>query len=275
MLKKQSNIFWMGMVSFFTDMASSIVVPLMPFFIVLVLNQGVDKLGLVLAITTLVPYLLRIFAGVLADKRGKNKPFLMLGYALSALSKPLLGIAEDWGSIAAFRSTERLGKAIRSAPKDKLLSASVKAKSSLGRSLGLHKTIEKVGEVIGLLILLSVISYFGMSESLFRTLFLVSIVPGVMSILVLILFVKEIQSEQKQKSLSLSFFIEPKLRGVIAGFIIITLFTFNEAFYLLLGNEYGLDLSQVLSVLILAKGVQMLMGKVSVDLSTGTRSRFN
>lgn len=260
-LNKQSNIFWMGMVSFFTDMASSIVVPLIPFFLVLVLDQGVDKLGLVLAITTLVSYLLRIVAGILADRQGRNKPFLILGYGLSALSKPLFGIAEGWGSIAVFRSSERLGKAIRSAPKDKLLSASVQQKNHLGKSLGRHKTIEKIGEVLGLLILLTVLSYFGMSESVFRNLFLVSIIPGILAILVLIMFVQEAQGQPKKTLPAFSFLIEPKLRGVIAAFVIITLFTFNEAFYLLLGNEYGLALNDILMILILAKGTQMVIGK--------------
>jgi len=258
---QQSNFFWMGMVSFFTDMASSIVVPLMPFFLVLILDQGIDKLGLVLAITTLVSYLLRILAGIFADRRGRNKPFLILGYGLSAISKPLFGMADGWGSIAAFRSSERLGKAIRSAPKDKLLSASVQQKNHLGKSLGHHKTFEKIGEVLGLLILLATISYFGMSESVFRSLFLASIIPGVLAILVLIMFIQDTQGLPKKASPSFSILLEPKLRGVIAAFVIITLFTFNETFYLLLGNEYGLELNEILMILILVKGTQMLIGK--------------
>ena len=248
------------MVSFFTDMASSLVMPLLPFFVVVVLDQGVDKLGIVLAVTTIVSYLLRFVGGVASDKMDSNKQFLILGYGLSAIAKPVLGITESWVGVATVRSGERLGKAIRSAPKDKLISLSA-IQEKMGASLGLHKTIEKMGEVLGLLILLGVIAYFGMSESVFRSVFLVSAIPGLLSILVLAIFVKEIRGGKSKKKPTLSLYLEPRIRGVIAGFIIITLFMFNEAFYLLLGKEFGLDLPAILLVLILVKTTQMLLSK--------------
>ena len=260
MSRDHSNIFWMGMVSFFTDMASSLVIPLLPFFIVIVLGQGVDKLGIVLAVTTLVSYLLRFLGGIASDKMDSNKQFLIVGYGLSAIVKPLLGLTESWLGVAGVRSGERLGKAIRSAPKDKLISLSANS-DKMGASLGLHKTIEKMGEVLGLTILLSVIAYFGMSESVFRTMFLASAIPGLLSIFVLTIFVKEIRGGKARKKPTLSLYLEPKIRGVIAGFIIITLFMFNEAFYLLLGKEFGLDLPTILSVVIVVKATQMLVSK--------------
>jgi hypothetical protein len=250
----------MGMVSFFTDMASSLVMPLLPFFIVIVLDQGVDKLGIVLGVTTLVSYLLRFVGGIASDKMDSNKQFLIVGYGLSAIAKPVLGLTESWLGVAGVRSGERLGKAVRSAPKDKLISLSAKS-NKMGASLGLHKAIEKMGEVLGLVILLGVIAYFGMSESVFRSMFLASAIPGLLSILVLTIFVKEIRGGKARKNPALSLYLEPKVRGVIAGFIIITLFMFNEAFYLLLGKEFGLDLATILLVLIMVKATQMLVSK--------------
>lgn len=258
---KKSNIIGMGFVSFFTDMASSLVVPLLPFFVVIILDHGVDKLGLVLAITTLVSYLLRFIGGVMADSMGKNKQFLILGYGLSALTKPLFGWVDSWEGVAALRSSERLGKAIRSAPKDKLLSASVSKAETLGKNLGIHKTIEKCGEVLGLLLLLAAIGYYGMSEATFRNVFLLSAIPSVLSIIVLMLFVKEAQGSRRKTALALSFTLEPQLRSVILGYVVIILFTFNEAFFLLIGNEYGLALSDILLILVLTKGTQMLLSK--------------
>lgn len=248
------------MVSFFTDMASSLVMPLLPFFIVIVLDQGVDKLGIVLAVTTIVSYLLRFVGGIASDKMDSNKQFLILGYGLSAIAKPVLGLTESWVGVAGVRAGERLGKAVRSAPKDKLISLSAQS-DKMGASLGLHKTIEKMGEVLGLVILLSVIAYFGMSESVFRSMFLASAIPGLLSILVLAIFVKEIRGGKAKKKPTLSFYLEPKVRGVIAGFVIITLFMFNEAFYLLLGKEFGLDLPTILLILIVVKATQMLVSK--------------
>lgn len=248
------------MVSFFTDMASSLVMPLLPFFIVIVLDQGVDKLGIVLAVTTIVSYLLRFVGGIASDKMDSNKQFLILGYGLSSIAKPVLGLTESWVGVAGVRAGERLGKAVRSAPKDKLISLSAQS-DKMGASLGLHKTIEKMGEVLGLVILLSVITYFGMSESVFRSMFLASAIPGLLSILVLAIFVKEIRGGKSKKKPTLSFYLEPKVRGVIAGFVIITLFMFNEAFYLLLGKEFGLDLPTILLILIVVKATQMLVSK--------------
>lgn len=248
------------MVSFFTDMASSLVMPLLPFFIVIVLDQGVDKLGIVLGVTTLVSYLLRFVGGIASDKMDSNKQFLIVGYGLSAIAKPVLGLTESWLGVAGVRSGERLGKAVRSAPKDKLISLSAKS-NKMGASLGLHKAIEKMGEVLGLVILLGVIAYFGMSESVFRSMFLASAIPGLLSILVLTIFVKEIRGGKARKNPALSLYLEPKVRGVIAGFIIITLFMFNEVFYLLLGKEFGLDLATILLVLIMVKATQMLVSK--------------
>ena len=95
MAKINTNIFWMGIVSFFTDMASSLVMPLLPFFIVIILDQGVDKLGVVLAVTTIASYLLRFVGGIASDKLDSNKRFLIFGYGLSALAKPFLSVADD------------------------------------------------------------------------------------------------------------------------------------------------------------------------------------
>ena len=248
------------MVSFFTDLASSLVMPLLPFFIVIVLDQGVDKLGIVLAVTTLVSYLLRFIGGIASDRMDSNKQFLIVGYGLSAIAKPILGLTESWIGVAGVRSGERLGKAIRSAPKDKLISLSAKS-DKMGASLGLHKAIEKMGEVLGLTILVFVIAYFRMSESVFRSIFLASAIPGILSILVLTIFVKEIRGGKDRKKPTLSLYLEPKVRGVITGFIIITLFMFNEAFYLLLGKEFGLDLTAILLVLIVVRATQMLVSK--------------
>lgn len=141
MLKVSPNIFALGWVSFFTDMASAMVKPLIPIYVVIVLNQGMDKLGYVLAITTLVSYLLRWVGGYLSDKFQITKPLLLIGYSLSAITKPLLAYTSSWVSVAAISATERLGKAIRSAPKDMLISASAQQQNQ-GKAFGLHKTLD-------------------------------------------------------------------------------------------------------------------------------------
>ncbi len=112
------NVVMLGWVSFFTDMASAMINPILPIFVVLFLHEGMDKLGLIVAIATFVSYALRLLSGYISDRYGIVKPLVVGGYALSALSKPLMGLSQGYHSVAGLNALERLGKGIRSAPKD-------------------------------------------------------------------------------------------------------------------------------------------------------------
>ena len=116
------NIIALGFVSFFTDMASNMVTTILPIYVVFGLHNGVDKLGYILAIATIISYGFRFLFGYLSDKYQVVKPFVVLGYFISALSKPLLYFGNSWESIATLRGIERVGKALRSATKDKMIS---------------------------------------------------------------------------------------------------------------------------------------------------------
>ncbi|HHT00507.1 MAG TPA: hypothetical protein ENK73_06600 [Thiomicrospira sp.] len=115
MQRISANIWALGWVSFFTDLATAMIKPLIPIYVVLVLNQGMGKLGYVLAITGFVSYLLRWVGGYLSDRYHVTKLLLVIGYGLSAVMKPLFAFTAIWTSVAAVSATERLGKAIRSA----------------------------------------------------------------------------------------------------------------------------------------------------------------
>ena len=112
------NIVYLGFVSFFADMASSMVTTLLPIFMVYVLHEGVDKLGIVIAIATFISYAFRILFGYLSDKYNIVKPFVVTGYFISALSQPLLALSTTFMSVGLLRGVERMGKAVRSASKD-------------------------------------------------------------------------------------------------------------------------------------------------------------
>ncbi|MCD6172810.1 MAG: MFS transporter, partial [Sulfurimonas sp.] len=101
------NIYYLGMVSFFTDFASAMITPVLPIFIVYILNDGVDKLGIVIASATFVSYIFRILFGYLSDRFQIRKPFLIVGYLISAISKPLLAFSSTYQSVALLRSVER------------------------------------------------------------------------------------------------------------------------------------------------------------------------
>lgn len=117
------NIIALGWVSFFTDMASSMVTSILPLFIVYTLHEGVDKLGFVVAAATFISYTFRILFGYISDRYQIVKPLVVIGYSLSAVTKPLLYWSHTWQSAAALRGLERMGKSIRSATKDVLITA--------------------------------------------------------------------------------------------------------------------------------------------------------
>lgn len=255
-MKLSNNIFWMGMVSFFTDFASSLVMPILPLFVVLILDQGIDKLGLILAITTLVSYLLRFIGGALSDKYQNNKALLILGYSLSALAKPCFAVIDSWQGIAAVRSTERLGKALRAAPKDKLISLSAE-KTYIGRGIATHKAIEKSGELLGLLSLLLIVLLLGSSEQTMRAIFTVSIIPGLLSVIVLLFFVQESSGGRPKSNALFNFKLEKSVRAPILAYTLLSIFMFNEAFFILIGKQMGLSLVQVLLIYILSRLLQI------------------
>ncbi|HHD78494.1 MAG TPA: MFS transporter, partial [Epsilonproteobacteria bacterium] len=163
------NIVALGLVSFFTDMASSMVTSILPLFIVYTLHEGVDKLGYVVAIATFISYAFRVLFGYLSDRYQVVKPFVVTGYLISALTKPMLYVSASWQSVATLRGVERVGKAVRSATKDLLISAYSEGKS--GKTFGFHKTMDIAGELMGSLIVFALLFYLGESEALFRNIF--------------------------------------------------------------------------------------------------------
>ena len=156
----------LGIVSYFTDFASAMITPILPIFIVTVLHEGMDKLGLIVAVATFISYGLRVVSGYIADRFGLVKPLVVGGYILSALSKPLFGFAHDYIAVGILRSAERFGKGVRSAPKDVLIS-SYSQKESSGKTFGFHKTLDLAGELSGALFLFLML-YFLVGRSLFR-----------------------------------------------------------------------------------------------------------
>ncbi|MEM9774757.1 MAG: hypothetical protein AAF902_09270, partial [Chloroflexota bacterium] len=143
------------------------------------------------------------------------------------------------------------------APKDKLISQSA-AKGSVGRTFGLHKTLDVTGEFSGLIIVMVLLTMWGSSEASFRTIFQLSLLPGLLAVGVLLFGVREMGGgKAKKRGFALS--IDPELRRPVATFAIFSFFMFGEAFFVLRGNEEGLPLSMILLLLIGLKAVQMAL----------------
>lgn len=235
------NIWALGWVSFFTDLATAMIKPLIPIYVVLVLNQGVDKLGYVLAITTLVSYLFRWFGGWLSDTLQVTKPLLLIGYGLSTIMKPLFSLAESWGSVAAISAAERFGKAIRSAPKDVLISASAQPQQQ-GRAFGLHKTLDIAGEMLGGILAFLLLTWLGQSEYWIRTIFELSLLPGLIGLFILIFWVKDLVKQQPKTiaAETSNGQMDSSLRGWFTVYFLAVFFMLSDAFMVIRGSEIGI-----------------------------------
>ncbi len=249
------NVIALGFVSFFTDMASSMVTSILPIFIVYTLHQGVDKLGYVVAIATFISYAFRILFGYLSDRFQVVKPFVITGYLLSAITKPLLYISISWQSVATLRGVERVGKAVRSASKDSLISAYSEGES--GKTFGFHKMMDIAGELLGSLIVFGVIFYFGESEALFRSIFLATLIPGIVAVIIVVIFVNDVPHQEKQNHFDLKkdYHILPLL-FIYFGFIF---FMFNDSFFLIRAKEVGITTEYIPLLVVLLNLTQTLL----------------
>lgn len=184
------NVVALGFTSLLTDVSSEMLTPILPLFVTATLGASVSSLGVIEGVAECTASVLRLSSGWLSDRMGKRKPFAVLGYALSGAAKTAMALAASWGFVLGMRFTDRLGKALRTPPRDALLADSA-GPASLGRAFGLHRAMDTLGAAIGPLLgwwLLSRWQELGAEG--YRRIFLVSGIPALLSVLVLVLFVK-------------------------------------------------------------------------------------
>jgi MFS family permease len=175
-------VWLLGWVSFFTDMATEMIYPLLPVFLTRVLGAGAMSLGIIEGIADAANSALKIASGWVADRTGAPKRLVVAGYTLSSAARPLIAIVASWPQVLVIRFTDRLGKGIRGAPRDAML-ATFAGGSNRGRVYGFHRAMDHAGAVVGPL-LASAFLFFYPGE--YRTLFALTLVPGVIVILVLL-----------------------------------------------------------------------------------------
>ncbi len=177
----------LGIVSLLTDASSEAVYPVLPLFLTNVIGAPVAAIGLIESLAEGTAALAKIFSGRLSDRIGRRKPLVLLGYSLSNLVKPALALVPSWPWALALRVTDRLGKGIRTAPRDALI-ADFAPPERRGEAFGLHRAMDTVGAAIGPLVAWAVLS---LDPNGYRTVFLISAIPGVLAILVALTKVHE------------------------------------------------------------------------------------
>jgi len=193
------NVFILGLVSLLTDVSSEMIFTLVPLFLSNVLGAATPVIGLIGGLSESADAVFRIFSGWLSDRIGRRKPFALLGYGISTLAKPFMYLAGSWGVVLAIRFSDRLGKGIRTSPRDALIADSVSA-GERGRGFGLHRAMDTAGATLGLIIAAVIIYQVqggGLELGLetYQWLVLVGTIPAVLAVIVLFLFVRERKKE--------------------------------------------------------------------------------
>ena len=183
-------VFLMGLVSLFTDISSESIQSILPLFI-FEIGGSVLALGIISGITNAIANILKGITGWMSDKINKRKPFIVAGYTLSNLSKPLIGLSPSWEMVLGLKTTDRIGKGLRTSSRDALISYYAEKK---GRAFGLHRAMDTLGAVFGSL-LAFILLYFAWTYS---QIIFFSIIPGLIAI-ALILPVKDISSRDLDK----------------------------------------------------------------------------
>jgi MFS family permease len=181
------NVLAAGLVSFFTDIASEMIVPVLPLFLTSVVGAPVAAVGLIEGVAESTASLVRVFAGVLSDRSGRRKPLMLLGYGLGNVTKPLLAVSTTWPQVLAIRFGDRFGKGIRGAPRDALIADSVDP-AVRGRAFGFHRTMDTAGAAVGPLLASGTLALTGDDP---RAVFWLASLPGLVSVVVGLLLLRD------------------------------------------------------------------------------------
>jgi MFS family permease len=190
------NVTITGFVSFFMDISSEMIYPLVPLFLANVLGVNKSIIGLIEGIAESTASLLKVFSGWFSDRIGNRKWLMVLGYGISTLSRPILALAAGWHHVMGFRFVDRFGKGIRTAPRDAIVAESTE-KAHLGKAFGFQRAMDTFGAVLG-----PAIAFFllGIFSNDYRIVFWLSMIPGGFSVLLIILFITEKKKTNVKRS---------------------------------------------------------------------------
>lgn len=259
----EKNAFFTGLTSFFTDTSTKMVYSVMPLFL---LSIGASKttISLIEGIAESTASLLKAISGYWSDKIGKNKPFMIIGYGITAIITPLYALARIPIQILFFRFFERIGKGLRAAPRDSLISGSIK-KNEAGKTFGFQKAMDNSGAIVGPLIAFLLLSIFPLNYSY---IFLLATIPAILGVLTIIIFIKEAKAEKNETTNKISLKLLPK--KFYFFLIIIFVFTLGnsaDALLLVKTSETGIDKSYIPFVYMIFNTVSVLLaipiGKLS------------
>jgi MFS family permease len=231
------NIILLGLTSLLTDISSEMVYPLIPFFLTATLGAGPAALGLIEGIAESVASILKLFSGVASDRFRKKRIFAILGYGTSTVGKAVLYLASSWSVVFGGRLLDRVGKGIRTAPRDALIAESA-VPGQAGKSFGLHRAMDTLGAAIGVLLAYAFLVH---SPGDYSTIILWSILPAALGVLLLFLVrEKSAVAATAKRALPASWRSLPiPLRRFLLISLLFTLGNSSNTFLLLRAADFG------------------------------------
>jgi MFS family permease len=231
------NVKLLGAASLLNDIASEMIFPLLPQFLLTVLGGSRFHLGIIEGVADSLSSLLKLLSGAFSDRAGRRKGLVVFGYALAAVVRPLIGLSTTTWHVFAARSCDRIGKGIRTSPRDALIADSIEP-GIRGRAFGFHRAMDHLGAAIGPLLAAAFLFFW---PAQLRTLFVVTLIPGVLLIALLVIGLQERPMHARTHQ-PLRLTLKPfdhNFRLYLAALTIFTLGNSSDAFLLVRAGELG------------------------------------
>ncbi len=269
------NVWAVTAASFLTDISSEMVTNLLPLFLYTVLGARTNVIGLIEGVAETTASILKIFSGWFSDRLGQRKSLAVAGYALSTLAKPFLLLAaplRSWTVVLGTRFGDRVGKGVRTAPRDALVADSIDEKQR-GLAFGLHRAGDTGGAVVGLLVALLVVWYFQRNDRqleapVFQTIVWLSLIPALLAVVALAFLAREVAPRTRREAprFTLGLF-DNRFKFFLAIMIVFTLGNSSDAFLILRAQAAGLPILGVLGMMLTFNLVYALVSTPAGSLS--------
>lgn len=240
------NVTLLGVVSGLTDISSEMLYPIIPVFLTSVLGAPMEVVGLIEGVAEATASFVKILGGRLSDRFNRRKPFVVAGYSLSALAKPLLALASGWHFVLFSRFIDRTGKGLRTSARDALIAGSID-KQHWGKAFGFHRSMDTLGATLGPLAALAMIHYMGAQKPDYRLIFMTAFIPALLGVAVLVYFVKEAaQPPAAPGTVPAREPMSADFKAFVALYAIFALGNSSDVFLIMKARNVGFNLTHVI-----------------------------
>jgi len=237
------NVLIFGLVSFFTDVSSEMIYPLLPLFLTSVLSAGPAFLGVIEGVAESTASFLKLFSGVISDRVPQRKGLVLFGYGLSSIMRPLIGLAGSPLAVLLIRSADRVGKGVRTSPRDALIADSTEA-SLRGKAYGFHRSMDHAGALLGPLVATVILTWFAPNN--LRLVFWLAGIPGIVAVLLIVMKVSEVRrAHHPANKVRLSALPPGPVRRYLLILLLFTLGNSSDAFLLLRAGTLGVPAARI------------------------------